>query len=176
MKSHINHPLASPETIDRLIKSLRSNDSAERNDAQNHLTQIGKPAVEALIKLTVQPDAELRREAASILGNIHDPSAIPALINLLVDERFEVRWRAAESLVKMKREVVFPLFQELLRKDRFDSVWFLEGAHHILRKLDQDGYLEPLSQKVLEAFDDPTKEITIPEAAEKALEMLKNLN
>ena len=96
------------------------------------------------------------------------------MINLLIDERFEVRWRAAESLVKMKRDVVFPLFQELLRKDRFDSVWFLEGAHHILRKLDNEGYLEPLWRKVLEAFDDPMKEIKIPEAAERALETLEN--
>jgi len=68
-----------------------------------------------------------------------------------------------------------PLFQELIQKDRFDSVWFLEGVHHILGKLDEKGYLGPVSQKVLEAFKEPVKEIAVPKAAEKALEALENI-
>ena len=173
MKSHVNRPPVSKETIHTLINSLSSDDPTERNRAQNRLSKIGKPAVNALITLTSQPQAALRREAASILGEIRVPSAIPALINLLVDEAFEVRWRAAESLIKMKRDSVVPLFQELQRGNRFESIWFLEGVHHILRKLDEEGYLGPPSQKVLEAFEDPMKEIAIPMAAEKALEALK---
>ena len=106
---------------------------------------------------------------------MQDPSAIPTLINLLVDEAFEVRWRAAESLIEMKRDALIPLFQALLQKDRLNSVWFLEGVHHILRKLDEKGYLGPASQKVLEAFKDPVKEIAVPEAAEKALEGFENI-
>jgi hypothetical protein len=74
-----------------------------------------------------------------------------------------------------KRDGVVPLFQELQRRNRFDSVWFLDGANHILRKLNEEGYLGPPSPKVLEAFEDPMKEIAIPKAAERALEALKNL-
>ena len=59
-----------------------------------------------------------------------------------------------------------------MRKERFGSVWFLDSVHHILSKLDEKGYLAPPSQTVLEAFKDPVKEIAIPEAAEKALEVL----
>ncbi len=110
-----------------------------------------------------------------MLGEIGDASAIPALINLLVDEAFEVRWRAAESLIKMKRESLIPLFRALRQSDRFDSMWFLDGIHHILRKLDEEGYLAPPSQQVLAAFDGPAREIAIPAAAEKALEALDNL-
>jgi HEAT repeat protein len=174
MISHSNRPPASNKTIKELIDLLGSKDPMERNHAQYHLIEIGKPAVAALIILTAQPETELRREAASILGDIHDPSTIPTLIDLLVDRAFEVRWRAAESLIKMKRDSVVPLLQELQRKNRIKSVWFLEGAHHILRKLDAEGYLGLPLQKVLEAFNDSVKEIAVPEAAEKAMEALKN--
>ncbi len=175
MKSRINLPSASKKNIREAINLLSSRDATERNRAQSNLIEIGKPAVAPLLKLTKQPDTELRREAAALLGNIGDPSAVPVLIDLLDDESFEVRWRSAESLIKMKRETVIPLFRELQRKKRFDSLWFLEGVHHILRKLDEEGYLGPPSQKVLEAFDDPVKQIAIPVAAEKALESLGDL-
>jgi len=173
MKSHFNRSSASKETINKLIKSLSSKDPVERHRAQIRLSEIGKPAVAALIKLTAGLEPELRHDAASILGDIRAPSAIPALINLLDDQAFEVRWRAAESLIHMKREGVVPLFRELQRAKRFDSVWFLDGVRHILRKLDEEGYLGPPAQKVLEAFEDSMKEIAIPKAAEKALEALK---
>jgi HEAT repeat protein len=172
MKSHFNRPAASRKTISELINLLSSKDQTQRNRAQNRLSEIGKSAVPALIKLTTQPEPGLRREAAAILGDIHAPSAIPALIDLLDDEAFEVRWRAAESLIKMKRDTVIPLLRELQEKNRFESLWFLESVHHVLRKLDEEGYLAPPSQKVLEAFSDPMQEIAIPEAAEKAFEAL----
>jgi HEAT repeat protein len=175
MKPHFDQSGNTKETISELIKLLSSRDPAKRKQAHDRLIQIGKPAVTALIKLTTWPKTELRREAASILGDMEDPSAIPTLINLLVDDAFEVRWRAAESLIKMKRDALIPLFQELIQKDRFDSVWFLEGVHHILGKLDEKGYLGPASQKVLAAFKDPVKEIAVPKAAEKALEGFENI-
>lgn len=176
MKSHFNPLSTSPGTINKLIESLSSKDLSERTQAEYRLIEIGNPAVTALIQMASQNKSDHRWKAASILGDIRDPSAISTLINLLIDETVEVRWRAAESLIKMGRETVVPLFQELLKKDRFGSMWFLDGVHHILRKLDDEGYLGPPSQAVLKAFDDPVKEIAIPEAAEKALEMLKHLN
>jgi H+-transporting ATPase len=172
MDSYVNHPSVSTETLTKLVQSIGSHNLSERKKAQNRLTEIGEKAVPALIKLTMHSKSELRREAAVILGDIRDSSAIPALINLLVDEAFEVRWRAAESLIKMKRNAVVPLFLELQHSSRFGSAWFLEGVHHILRKLDEQGYLGPPSQKVLVAFKDPVKAIAIPTAAEKALEAL----
>ncbi len=173
MEKHIYDSFTPKESTDKLIDLLDSGDPFERKEAQNRLSEIGKPAVPALIKLTKHPESELRWEAAKILGDIGDPAAIPTLINLLVDEAFEVRWRAAESLIKMKRASIIPLFQELQREKRFESVWFMEGVHHVLRKLDEIGYLGLPSQKVLEAFKNPSNEIAVPEAAEKALEALE---
>ncbi len=172
IKSDMDHDTHSALTIRKLIALIGSRDPNERRTAQERLTGIGKGAVPALILLTASPEAELRREGAALLGDIGDRSAIPALINLLVDEAFEVRWRAAESLIKMRRESIIPLFRALWQSDRFDSVWFLEGIHHILRKLNEEGYLAPPSQQVLAAFDDPVREIAIPAAARKALEAL----
>ena len=172
MKVHFNRPSASKETIRKLIDALGSRDPTKRHQAHNRLSEFGGKAIPALIKLTADPKPELRREAASILGDIHDPSGIPALINLLDDEAYEVRWRAAESLIKMDRDGIIPLFRELQHSNSFDSAWFLDSVHHILRKLNEKGYLGPPSQKVLKAFEDPVKEIAIPEAAEKALETL----
>ena len=172
MKTHFNRPPASKEAISKSISLLDSGNPTKRHQAYNRLSEIGEKAVPALIQLTADSKSERRREAAAVLGDIHDPSAIPALIHLLDDEAFEVRWRAAESLIKMERASVVPLFQELQHSNHFDSVWFLEGVQHILRKLNKEGYLGPPSQKVLQAFEDPVKEIAIPRAAEKALETL----
>ena len=119
-----------------MIHKLASHDPNERIRAQIRLTEIGKPAFDILVQMTTKPEIDLRREAAAVLGEMRDPSAIPALINLLVDEAFEVRWRAAESLIKMGTTLV-PLFQELLKKEQFGSIWFLDSVHHILRKLDK---------------------------------------
>jgi hypothetical protein len=77
------------------------------------------------------------------------------------------------AVVRTSQTLLLIAFQELQRRNRFDSVWFLDGVHHILRKLNEEGYLGPPSQKVLEAFEDPIKEIAIPKAAKKALEALK---
>ena len=175
MKSHLYQSSSTKKSIHESISLLNSRDPDQRNRAREFLLHAGKPAITALISSTAQPNAELRREVVSILGDMQDLSAIPTLINLLVDEAFEVRWRAAESLIEMKRDALIPLFQALLQKDRLNSVWFLEGVHHILRKLDEKDYLGPASQKVLEAFKDPVKEIAVPEAAEKALEAFENL-
>ncbi len=172
MKANIDPTPTSREAINKLIRELASHDPNERIRAQIRLTEIGKPALDILVQMTTKPEIDLRREAAAVLGEMRDPSAIPALINLLVDEAFEVRWRAAESLIKMGRETLVPLFQELLKKERFGSIWFLDSVHHILRKLDKEGYLAPPSQKVLVAFKNSMKEIAIPKAAEKALEAL----
>jgi HEAT repeat protein len=176
MESHIYHTPVSMDFINNLIELLDSRDPSVRKEAQNHLAEIGRSAVPALMKLTNQPKSELRWEAAYILGDIGDPMAIPTLIALLVDEAFEVRWRAAESLIKMNRASIIPLFQELQHENRFESVWFMEGVHHILRKLDEIGYLGLPSQGVLEAFNHPSNEIAVPEAAEKALEALSDLD
>ena len=147
-QSHIDPDPSSDQAIKGWIGSLGSHDPNVRKTAYGRLTGIGKPAMPALIQLTADPEPELRREAAAILGDIGDPTSIPTLIDLLVDEAFEVRWRAAESLVKMKRESVIPMFQALRNSDRFNSVsWSLEGTHHILRKLDEEGYLGPPSRQ-----------------------------
>jgi len=59
------------------------------------------------------------------------------------------------AVVRTSQTILLTVFQELQQGNRFDAVWFLDGAHHILRKLNEEGYLGPPSPKVLEAFEDP---------------------
>ena len=96
-QSHIDPDPSSDQAIKGWIGSLGSHDPNVRKTAYGRLTGIGKPAMPALIQLTADPEPELRREAAAILGDIGDPTSIPTLIDLLVDEAFEVRWRAGRE-------------------------------------------------------------------------------
>lgn len=163
----------SVSTIFDLMALLKSKDPHERKKAQYELIDIGKPAIQPLLQMVHDPDVEVRREITAILGELADPSAIPSLIDLMDDEAFEVRWRAAESMTKMKRAALIPLLKELKLKKRFSSPRFLEGAHHILRLLNEEGYLGP-SVQVLEAFDATEREIAIPWTANKVLETLEH--
>jgi hypothetical protein len=161
----------SKNNFDELVNALTSEDPAKQRQAKRQLIAYGKCAVPHMMILLDHPQVEVRCNAIKILGYIRDPSTIPGLLNLLEDEAFEVRWQAAKSLIKMKGDCVIPLLKELQKPDRFGSPRFLEGSHHILRVLHRKGYLGPSTQ-VLEAFKAPEKEITIPWAAEKTLEIL----
>jgi HEAT repeat protein len=152
---------------------LDSSDPEERRQAAYHLAEIGAPAVPSLLKLLGTADPALRKTAALVLGDIGDPSSLPELINHLDDNALEVRWRAADRLIEMKRESLAPIFRELLKETRFGSEWFLEGVHHVLRTLDEEGYLAPPSQRVLRAFRDSMIKTAVPVAAEQALETLE---
>jgi HEAT repeat protein len=162
--------LDSVNEIQELIWQLTSGEQKQRKQARSSLIEIGHIAVPALIDLLHKPQKETRWEAANILGEIQDPIAIHPLITLLDDDVFEVRWRAAESLIKMKRDCIIPLLMEL--RINFDSPRIREGAHHILHKLDDLGYLGFPSEEVLKALENPDSDIHVPWAAEKALETL----
>jgi hypothetical protein len=154
-----------------LVGDLQSKNPKERQIAKYKLSAIGKPAAPALLQFAHNPDTELRHDVIELLGNIEEVSAIPVLIDALEDASFEVRWRASESLVKMKREAVVPLLKELRKKERFSSQYFLEGAHHVFRRLHEYGYIGP-SAKILDAFDEISTDVAIPTSANEIIQML----
>jgi HEAT repeat protein len=65
--------------------------------AVNH---IGKPAIIALNQLLRDRDANVRKKAIELLGEIGDSEATPALIRSLADENREVRWNAVMASPK----------------------------------------------------------------------------
>src|SRR5207247_8463827 len=60
--------------------------------------RVGKRAVEALLEVLEEPDAERRERAAYVLGSLRDPRALEGLTKALQDVDAGVRWRAATAL------------------------------------------------------------------------------
>lgn len=160
-----------PSDVHLLIEKMVKGSVTERRAAIRQLELRGKSAVPEIIVVTTSRDPEVRREAADLLGRIKDESSIPILIDMLEDPKFEVRWRASESLFNMGRASLVPLLEELTKRERFGSAWFLDSVHHILKRMNEKGYLGP-SIEVLEALEGPYREETVPWAAERALELL----
>jgi HEAT repeat protein len=67
-------------------------------------------ALDALIDLTRDPDAEVRMYAALAMGDLKDRRAIPALLALLQDPDTNARYHAIEALAKLRvSEAAAPL-------------------------------------------------------------------
>jgi HEAT repeat protein len=154
-----------------LIAALNSRDGTERKVARLRLIEIGRPAVPALIEALQSPSEHVRWEAAKALVDIRDGRAAPALVRILEDPEPAVRWLAAEALMVLGRDGLIPLLQGLER--RSSSVWFRDGAHHVLRALTLDGVAEE-ARPVLEALEDIEPPVEVPIAAHEVLERLKN--
>ena len=157
--------------IPALIATLAGNDGLERQRARESLVDIGKPAVAALIEVLAAPDSNyhMRWEAAKALSDLEDPEAASMLVNALEDEDFGVRWLAAEGLIALGRDGLSPLLKALVK--RSNSTSLREGAHHVLRMLD-DAELHYQVAPVLAALEDVEPILEVPVAAHAALDAL----
>ena len=100
--------------------------------AAEALGEIGKPAVEPLIRILSDNDERVRRSAADALGEIGDVRAVEPLIKVLGDDSWRVRWPAVEALGKIGDErAVEPLITAL--EDEDDDV--RNAAEEALEKL-----------------------------------------
>ena len=159
----------SNDTIHSLVDSLASPDSAERHAAREQLEEVGEPAVPLLVKALRSPNENARWEAAKILGKIRDVSAAPALVRALDDEKAGVRWLASTALINLGRDALVPVLRGL--EHNSDSIWFRDGAHHVLGALIRDGVADEAAP-VLEALEYLVPRIEAPVAAYHVLEEL----
>ncbi len=150
------------ETITSLVDALAGPDGVERHAAREQLEEIGSPAVPALVRALESPSEHVRWEAAKALGKIADASAAPALVRTLEDEKAAVRWLAATALINLGRDALAPLLIGL--EGHSDSIWFRDGAHHVLRSLIRDGVADE-AIPVLDALEDLEPSIEAPVAA-----------
>ena len=157
-------------TIASLADALASVDGGERHAAREQLTEIGRPAVPALLAALQSPSEHARWEAAKALGEISDPSAASTLVKTLEDEKAAVRWLAATALINLGRDALAPLLRGL--EGNSDSIWFRDGAHHVLRSLVKDGVADE-AIPVLEALEDIVPCVEAPIAAYHALQDLR---
>jgi len=158
------------ETIAFLVEQLSSTNGVERRTAREQLEAIGRPAVPAVLKALQSPSEDARWEAAKALSAIADPSAAPALVSTLEDEKAGVRWLAATALINLGRDALVPLLRGLAGTS--DSIWFRDGAHHVLHSLIRDGVADE-AIPVLEALENLTPVVEAPIAAYRVLQELR---
>jgi len=159
-----------------MMAILAGDDSLARQRARESLVDIGKPAVAPLMEALESPESNfhLRWEAAKALSELEDPAAAPVLIKALEDDdNFSVRWLAAEGLIALGRDGLAPLLETLVQ--RSDSASLREGAHHVLRMLNE-GSLHSQVAPVLAALEDIQPILEVPVAAHAALDALGEEN
>jgi hypothetical protein len=142
----------------------------ERHTAREQLEGIGRPAVPFLVRALQSSSEHSRWEAAKALGGIADASAAPALVHALEDDKAAVRWLAATALIHLGRNALAPLLRGL--EGHSDSIWFRDGAHHVLHSLIRDGVAHE-AVPVLEALENLEPCIEAPIAAYHVLEDLR---
>jgi hypothetical protein len=157
-------------TIASIIDVFTSADGVKRHAAREKLEEIGRPAVPALVRTLQSPSEHARWEAAKALGRVADASAGPALVRTLEDEKAAVRWLAATALINLGRDALVPLLRGL--EGHSDSIWFRDGAHHVLHSLIRDGVADE-AIPVLEALENLEPAVEAPIAAYHVLEDLR---
>lgn len=163
------HLVPSDERIRSLVETLTNVDGVERHTARVQLEEVGPPAVPALIAALRSPSEHARWEAAKALGEIRDTRAAPALVKTLEDDKAAVRWLAATALINLGRDALEPLLRGL--EGHSDSIWFRDGAHHVLSSLVRDGVADE-AMPVMEALENLEPRVEAPVAAYHVLQAL----
>lgn len=154
--------------IEGYVAKLGSPNGTERAHARFELIKCDKIVTPFLIEALNDKNHHVRWEAAKAFGELKDPAAAEALVHTLMDERPEIRWLAAEALIALDEDAIEPLLRALV--DHFDSIWLRHGAHHVLHALERNFNLDRKTFEVLEAMRSIEPEVTVPWAAEAALE------
>jgi HEAT repeat protein len=164
------HLMLSDEEMKTLFDALCDGDGVTRRAARERLEDVGTPAVPYLIAALRSPSEHCRWEAAKALADIGDPSAAPALVRTLDDDKAAVRWLAGEALINLGRDALAPVLRGL--EGSSDSLWFRDGAHHVLRSLVRAGVADE-AVPVLEALENLEPRVEAPIAAYHVLQKIE---
>jgi bilin biosynthesis protein len=107
------------EATDYLYKALNSESLDVRCAVIGAIAHVAQEQVDekscnVLISALTDPEALIRTEAASALGQINYPAAVPHLILTVQDSDLDVRKAAVSSLGKMGDRTAIPVLQALL--------------------------------------------------------------
>jgi hypothetical protein len=161
----------SPEATEALCEALARTGRVGL-EATHALSDLGRPAVEALLAALNGPDVTARWHAAKALAAIASPDTAPALVERLEDEDAAVRWEAVYALAAIGLPALPPLLHRVCT-DSF-SAWFAAGAQRVLRRL---AHLIPSlhPEHLVAALDQPQMHISAPVEAHRLLEGLEQL-
>lgn len=146
------HPAVLPYLVDALRDPFwwfeREQEATELLEA---IEQIGAPAVDALLEALNDPEPQVRRFAALLLGRIRDPRAIEPLGMALYDIHFHVGQAAAEALAAYGA----PALDILL-----GAAHHLEAPIRVQAALGLERIGGPLAEDALLALlDDPDRDV-----------------
>jgi quinoprotein glucose dehydrogenase len=108
------------------------------------LGQIGRhepAAYQPLLELTADRDAEVRAQAAKVLGDGRVAAAYDRLLPLLHDAEPRVRFFAALGLGKLKRPEACPAVEEMLRANNDRDAYLRHAGVMALTWIDDEGAL-----------------------------------
>jgi HEAT repeat protein len=159
------------EDITKHLVDLEDDDIKVRDVARWQLASIGQAALPDLIHQLKTDKESCRREAAKILGEIQDESALEPLVEALLDDSIGVEWAASEALIKYGPGAIIPLLEGITH--HFDSTRFRQRAFHVLHELDKIHYLQPKVKAVMEALRGMGIFTGAAWAAERAIEDLR---
>jgi HEAT repeat protein len=163
--------MSTEEDIKRSLLELEDSNLKVRDAARLHLANVGSAAVPDLIHQLKTDKEPCRREAAKILGEIQEQSAVNDLVEAMLDESIGVGWAASEALIKYGPSAIVPLLDGITR--HFSSERFRRGAFHVLHELDQSYHLGPRVREVLHSLHGLEPAASVAWAAERAVEYLK---
>jgi HEAT repeat protein len=158
------------DVIKEYLIELEDDDIKVRDAARRQLASIGPAVIPDLISQLKTDKESCRREAAQILGEIHDESSADDLVEALLDDSIGVEWAASEALIKYGPDAILPLLEGITR--HFDSERFRRGAYHVLHTLKHLHGLHPKVQEVLDALHNMQPRASVAWAAERAIEQL----
>ena len=159
------------DDIKEYLIELEDDDIKVRDAARWQLASIGPAVIPDLVRQLKTDKEPCRREAAQILGEIHDESAVDDLVEALLDDSIGVEWAASEALIRYGPGTILPLLEGVTR--HFDSERFRRGAFHVLHMLKDLHGLHPKVQEVLDALRSMEPPASAAWAAERAIEQLK---
>jgi putative membrane-bound dehydrogenase-like protein len=94
------------------------------------------PLAGTLLPLVSDADAEVRAQAARVLGDGRAARAVPALVRALGDDSARVRFHAAQALGKIGRKEAVPALRELLRANADADAFLRHAAATALARID----------------------------------------
>jgi antitoxin component YwqK of YwqJK toxin-antitoxin module len=153
---------------DFLYRVLGEKDNFIQQNAVYSLGKIGKPAVEALLKMLKQMDNDaeyLRADVVDSLGNIKDPRVLEPIIEALRHHNKKVRLRAIIALEKFNNKRAFEAIYTALW-DKKDEV--RNWAINILSRIK---YCR--AYNALKTISETDRDHSIRSSAKDALKMLE---
>lgn len=99
----------------QLVKNFANPRIEVRNQAMLLLTEMGEPVLEYVIPALDDPDKDVRKFAADVLGDVRSPAAIISLVKAINDKDPNVGFSAVEALGKIGGDEAFSELEDTFK-------------------------------------------------------------